>query len=127
MKNRPFVYRLRVAFAGLLACWRRERSFRTQAVTAAVAVLVLVALRPPAIWNAAVALAAGLVLVAEVFNAALEALADRLHPEIHPEIRVVKDMAAAAVLLASVVAVVVGVLLLVQLYALHPAWRIVGH
>ena len=39
----------------------------------------------------------GLVLVAELLNTAIEALADRLHPERHPEIRVVKDVAAAAV------------------------------
>jgi undecaprenol kinase len=116
MKNRSFRQRLSFATAGLSAGWRRERSFRTQVVAGVVVLCVLVALRASAIWGAVVVLATGLVLAAELFNAALEALVDRLHPEIHPEIRAVKDMAAAAVLVASVAAFVVGVLLVA-------AWR----
>jgi diacylglycerol kinase len=42
----------------------------------------------------------------------LEALVDHLHPETHPEIRVVKDMAAASVLLVSIGALVIGLLFL---------------
>lgn len=114
MKNRPFLKRLGAAFAGLGAGWRRERSFRTHVVAGAAAAAFLVVVRASAIWTAAVALAAGLVLAAELFNAALEALADRLHPEVHPEIRDVKDLAAAGVLLASAVALVVGLLFLSQ-------------
>ncbi|CAI2934434.1 protein of unknown function [Aminobacter niigataensis] len=51
-------------------------------------------------------------MAAELFNSALETLVDRLHPEIHPEIRVVKDMAAAAVLLICLGASVIGLLFL---------------
>lgn len=51
----------------------------------------------------------GLVMMAELMNAALETLADRLHPERHPEIGAAKDMAAGAVLAASVAAVLVAV------------------
>ena len=119
MKNRPFRERLGAAFAGFRAGWRRERSFRTQVVIGAAAVVVLVAVRAPVIWSAAVALAIGVVLAAELFNAALEALVDRLHPDVHPEIRDVKDMAAGGVLLASAIALVVGLLFLVQAHALH--------
>ena len=37
--------------------------------------------------------------IAEMFNTALEHLVDHLHPEIHPRIGVVKDCAAAGVLM----------------------------
>jgi diacylglycerol kinase len=47
-------------------------------------------------------------------NAALETLVDHLHPDIHPQIRVVKDMAAGAVLLVVIGAVVVGGVLLAE-------------
>ena len=57
-----------------------------------------------------------LVLALALFNGALEALIDHLHPELHPEIRVVKDMAAAGVLLAAVAAVLVGVALVISLF-----------
>ena len=58
-------------------------------------------------WSA-VLLAAGLVWTAEALNTAIEHLADVLHPAQHPGIGRVKDIAAAAVLLASITAAVVG-------------------
>ena len=48
-------------------------------------------------------------------NTAVEHLADHLHPEIHPSIRIVKDCAAAAVLVAVVGALGVGAALLVHI------------
>jgi undecaprenol kinase len=117
MKNRSFFQRLRAAATGIRAGWQRERSFRTQSGAGAAVLVLLVVMRAPAIWYAVFVLAAGLVLVAELFNAALEALVDRLHPDIHPEIGAVKDMAAGGVLLGSVSALAVGGLYL--FVALH--------
>ena len=68
----------------------------------------------PALWWALVGLAVGLVLVAEMANTAIETLADRIHPGQHPEIGVVKDVAAGAVLVATIVAIVVGVAYLLR-------------
>ncbi|HLY54419.1 MAG TPA: diacylglycerol kinase [Stellaceae bacterium] len=112
MKNHTFLPRLGFATVGLGDCWRRERSFRTQLALGALAVVVTAAIGAQLIWCAAVALASAIVLAAELFNAALEALADRLHPEIHPEIRIAKDMAAGGVLVASLGALAVGMLML---------------
>ena len=50
----------------------------------------------------------GLVLSLEMVNTAVETLANRLHPEKHADIKVVKDVAAGAVLWASVISVVIG-------------------
>lgn len=61
----------------------------------------------------AVVLCAGLVLVAEVFNTALEYLADAVHPEADPGIRNAKDASAGAVLIAVVAAAVVGAIVFV--------------
>ena len=108
MKNRSLSERTGFALAGWRAAWRRERSFRTQAAIAAVALCVLVLLRPPAIWWALVAVTCALVLALELINSALEALIDLLHPGIHPEIKAIKDMLAGAVLAISVAALVVG-------------------
>ena len=108
VKNRPFLQRLRFAAAGVGAAWRRERSFRTQVWIAGLVVVALVALRPAAVWWGVILLTIGLVLAAELFNAAVEALTDHLHPDRHPETRAVKDMAAGAVLVASLAAVAVA-------------------
>jgi len=58
----------------------------------------------------AVVLATGLVWVAEALNTAIEYVADLAHPDEHPEVKKLKDLAAAAVLFASIVALVVGLL-----------------
>ncbi|HWR76697.1 MAG TPA: diacylglycerol kinase family protein [Thiobacillus sp.] len=54
-----------------------------------------------------------LVWSAEAFNTALECLADALYPERHPGIGRAKDVAAAAVLIAAVGAVVIGMLVFI--------------
>ena len=113
MKNRPFHQRIRFAVAGLRDGWRRERSFRTHVMFAVAALVALLVLHPSPIWWALVALMVALVWSAELFNSALETMIDHLHPAKHEDIRVVKDMAAAGVLVLSVAALVVAVALLV--------------
>ena len=114
-KNQPFLNRLRFAWAGVAHGIRSERSLRVQSCALLAVLLTLVVIRPTAIWWAVVVLASSAVLSAELFNTAVERLADHLHPEIHPEIRIVKDCAAAGVLLTSVGAVGVAIALLVEL------------
>lgn len=112
MKNRPFAQRLSFALAGIATAFRRERSLRTQSAVAVLALVVLALFRAPAVWWAVVVLAVVAVLAAELFNSALEALADHLHPDRHPEIGAMKDMAAGAVLVVSLGAAVIGALFL---------------
>ena len=75
------------------------------------ALALLVYLRPAAIWWAVVFLCAGAVIAFELINTAIEKLADHLHPQMHPHIRIVKDCAAAAVLVLAVSALAVAVAL----------------
>lgn len=109
MKNQSLLKRFGFAFAGIAAAARSEANFRLQLLAAAAVIGVLMALRPPAVWWAVAALAIAGVLAAEMVNAAIEGLADRVHPERHPEIKRVKDLAAGAVLVASLGAVGVAV------------------
>jgi diacylglycerol kinase len=53
----------------------------------------------------------GLVLAAEAFNTALEYLTDLVSPDYHPLAGKTKDVAAAAVLIAAITAVLVGIFL----------------
>ena len=117
MKNRPFLQRVRFALVGIGYALRAENSFRTHAFAAAAAFAALLWLRPAPIWWALVTLTIVAVLAAELFNTALEQLADRLHPEQHPQIRIAKDCAAAAVLVVSIGAIVVAAALLLDALA----------
>src|SRR6476469_646351 len=50
----------------------------------------------------------GLVWVAEIFNTAIEKMMDLIEPAYHPKVKLVKDLAAAAVLVAAFIALGTG-------------------
>jgi undecaprenol kinase len=77
---------------------------------AAIAVIVAAAvLRVGAVQWACLALAIGLVLVAEIFNTVIEAMIDLQTSQIHPLAKIAKDGAAGAVLIASIAAIGVAI------------------
>jgi diacylglycerol kinase (ATP) len=53
----------------------------------------------------------GMVFMAEIFNTAIETLTNLVSPDYHPLAGKAKDLAAAAVLMASITAAIVGVLI----------------
>jgi diacylglycerol kinase (ATP) len=114
VKNRGFRERVGFAVAGWREAFVRENSFRAQARLGAVALAALIVLRPPPVWWALVLLVSALVMALELLNSAMEAVIDRLHPEIHPSIKVAKDMLAGAVLLMSCAALAVGAAMVVS-------------
>lgn len=115
-KNQSFLARLRFALAGLTHAVATENSLKFQVAACSVMLIVLAILRPEPIWWALVLLASGAVIAAELFNTAIELLADHLHPETHANIRIVKDCAAGAVLVAAITAVAVGASLAMHIY-----------
>ena len=54
-----------------------------------------------------------LVIVAELFNTALEVLVDLVSPEYHPKAGIVKDLASAAVLLTALLSAIIGLCIFV--------------
>ena len=115
-KNQSLLARLRFARAGLTHAIANEHSLKFQVAVFAGVLIVLAVLRPEPIWWGLVLLASGAVIAAELLNTAIELLADHLHPETHASIRIVKDCAAAAVLIASITAVAVGASLAMHIY-----------
>ena len=107
--NQPFFARLRFALAGLVFGLRSENSLKFHFIVLVAVLAVLVYVRPDPLWWAIVLLASALVITAELVNTALEHLVDHVHPAIHPTIKIVKDCAAAAVLVASLGALVIAV------------------
>jgi diacylglycerol kinase (ATP) len=102
----------RHAFAGW---WYMIRTQRNAWIHAAISTLVFLAglwlgLNPME-W-AIIILTIALVWMAEFVNTALEAVVDLASPDLHPLARIGKDVGAAAVLVGSAAAVVVGLLVL---------------
>lgn len=103
-----FLRSLRAAWAGLADATRRERNFRFHLLAAA-STLFAGAWLGLAPWEwVAVILAIAGVLSAELFNSAIERLADRIHAEHDPLIGRAKDCAAAATLVVSLAALWMG-------------------
>lgn len=92
--------------------FRTQRNFKIHcAIACAVIVVGLMLGLSPEQW-AILAVVAGLVFQAELFNTALEAVVDHVSPEFHTLAKVAKDCAAGAVFFTALTAVVVGVLIL---------------
>jgi diacylglycerol kinase len=102
----------RFALAGLGYLFRSQPNARIHLVITAVVVGMGLWLALPARDWAVIAVTAGLVFAAEALNTSLEAVVDLATSERHPLAQVAKDVGAAAVTLAAIAAVVVGLLLL---------------
>jgi undecaprenol kinase len=116
-KNQTFPARLGFALRGLAHGVRTERSLQIQVIVLVLVIAALIVLEPGALWWALVLLASSAVIAAELFNTAVERLADELHPGDSAGIAVVKDCAAAAVLVAVLGAFAVAGALLAHLLA----------
>jgi diacylglycerol kinase len=120
--NGTIVDSFRHALAGLWYALRTQRNTRIH-LTVAVAVVAL------GLWLglsfsewAVLVLTIGFVLVSEMLNTVAESLVDLITPDYHPHAKIVKDVAAGAVLLGAIIAVLVGLLILGP-----PLWsRILG-
>ncbi|MBE3586982.1 MAG: diacylglycerol kinase family protein [Thermoanaerobacteraceae bacterium] len=110
MPRSGFGRSLGYALAGLAHAWRTQANLRFHFGAALLVLLVAFMLGVPAGELSLLCLTIALVLVAEMFNTALEAVVDLCSRDRHPLAKAAKDVAAGAVLLAAVNAVVVGVL-----------------
>jgi diacylglycerol kinase len=102
----------RYAFAGI---WYTIRTQRNAQIHLAIAVAIFVlgfVLELNLIEWAILTLTIGFVISVEMLNTVAEAAMDYATPEINPQVKIVKDVAAGAVLMAAITAVMVGLLIL---------------
>lgn len=95
----------RFAGLGLRTAWTTQPNFRLEVGIGAAAALLAAWLDTGLV---AVLLSATVVLALEILNSSIEAVVDLASPELHPLAERAKDLAAAAVLVASLGALLVG-------------------
>ncbi len=100
------------AFAGLGYLLRTQRNARVEVVIGAGACGVGWWVGIGRVEWAILAITIAIVLILEGVNTAIEAAIDLAMPEVHPLAKTGKDVAAGMVLIASIMAVVVGVVIL---------------
>lgn len=97
------------AVEGLFVVIRTQPNFAVHLAAAAAALAMCALLRLPPSEVALVVLTICVVLAAEAFNTAVEALSDRVSADFDPLIKRAKDTAAAGVLIAALGAIGVGI------------------
>jgi len=98
------------AIKGLFKTFREEQNLKIQ-IFASLTVLILgIYFSISLIEWAILTLAVCLVLTAEITNSAVERITDVLKPRINTYVKEIKDIMAAAVLLSSTAALIVGLI-----------------
>jgi diacylglycerol kinase (ATP) len=98
------------AFEGIVYVMRTQRNMRLHVASAFLAVVAGLVLNVTRLELLVVLAAITFVIVSEMFNTALEAAIDAVITEFHPLVKIAKDVAAGAVLIATVNAAAVAYL-----------------
>jgi diacylglycerol kinase len=98
----------RFAVNGILFCMRNETNFRLQLFAAAAAVAAGFAASVSAGEWLCICLCITAVLAAEAFNTAIEKLCNLYSAAYNPQIKIIKDVAAGAVLLVAFGGLITG-------------------
>ncbi len=96
------------AITGLISAYQSERNFRIHLVFIIIVVLLGIYLSISKTEWLLITIATGLVLMAELFNSSIELIVDFISPEFDLKAGKIKDISAAAVLLAVITAVIIG-------------------
>lgn len=117
---RRFWKSFRYARQGLVRALATEHSFRIHAVVAVAVVVGILLLKLNRAEAAILVLLVSTILTLELVNTVVERFVDMLEPRIHPYVGVIKDLMAAAVLITSTAALIIGLLIFWPYLA---AWR----
>ena len=98
----------RHAIEGVVHTFRTQRNMRIHFLTVILVLGSGLLFRLPHTEMLVLLFTASLVLITEMFNTAVEAVVDMITQSYHPAAKFAKDIAAGAVLIASINAVVVG-------------------
>lgn len=112
VKKRDIFGPVRVALQGMVYTFRTQRHMRFHLYVVLVVTLLGIFFNLRLREMLILLFVISLVLVAEMFNSAIEATVDLVQPTYHPMAKFAKDIAAGAVLITTIIAIVVGALML---------------
>ena len=110
---KAFILRVRFALQGWVSFFRREANGQIQLFIAIMVIVAGFALRVSITEWMILLSCIGVVVSLEMLNSAIEKICNHVTPEIHPAIKVIKDVAAGAVLWASIIASIIGLLIFI--------------
>ena len=110
---KKFIKSLGFALEGVRQFFFRERNARIQIVIALIAIILGFWLKISSVEWLVLLFFITLVLALEMINSAIEKLCDLVSIDFHPTIKKIKDIAAGAVLLASVFSLIAGIIIFI--------------
>ena len=99
------------AFKGLYKTFKEEQNLKIQAIAACVVVIFAVYFNITRMEWMFLVFVIGLVILMEIANSAIERVTDVLKPRIHDYVKEIKDITAAGVMIASLMALIVGAII----------------
>src|SRR5699024_460818 len=95
---------------GLKESFVGERNFQIHLIAAIIVIGFAFYIKVSVIEWLFLLVAIQVVMITEIINSVIEGIIDYVKPEIHPQAKRIKDMAAAAVLVAAIFAVIIGII-----------------
>lgn len=102
----------RVAMSGVVFTFKTQRHMRVHIYVVLVVLMLGIFVNLGLREMLVLLFTISLVIIAEMFNSAIEATVDLVQPNYHPLAKFAKDIAAGAVLITSILALVVGSLII---------------
>lgn len=103
------------AFAGIFAFVRSEPHALLHFIATIIVVAAGCCLHVTGMQWIALLTVIGMVWITEMFNTVLEKVMDHVAPDYHPRVKWIKDVAAGAVLIAAIIALIVGLIIFLPL------------
>jgi diacylglycerol kinase len=118
MQSKPFsiAARLRAftyAFNGIVKFVRYEHNAWLHFIATIAVVAFSFYMKISGMEWIAILLCIGFVWTMELINTAIEKIMDHLHPEMHPGVKLIKDMAAGAVLIAAIISFIIALIIFI--------------
>ena len=101
------------AIEGFISSFKTERNMKIHVLAMIIVIALGIFFKLNAIEWCFIAIAIATVISGELFNTAIETVVDMISPEKNPKAKLVKDIAAAAVLALAIGAAVVGMIIFI--------------
>src|SRR5687767_8044937 len=110
---KTFFRSVEFALQGVKQFFSRDRNGKIQTVIGITAIILGCTVSLSSVQWLLVLFCIGLVISLEMINSAIEKYCDLVTTDFHPGIKVIKDVAAGAVLIASLMSLVIGLIIFI--------------
>lgn len=114
LKNKSFIHAWKNAFSGIWYAIKSQRNLKIQLLIAAVVIICAIYFKVSIIEWMFLSFAIMLVFISELINTAIEESVNLCTDKFHPIAKIAKDVAAGAVVLASLNAVIIAIFIVVS-------------